>query len=259
MRLDEVEVEVERVGQRLKGWRSALDLTGPEVAARVEAASGKPFDWPALREIEAGEALPEHWVAEALSQVFEQPLEALLGAVTADEAAADHAAATSLELPDHREDELRLRSPYRPRQPRPDAEPWELKAGDRIRRDEVHARFGGGRKAISPCRETPNVLIFSDPTSGPARGLFDRWDDEEKVFLLSGEGPKGDQTFVRGNSAVLNHRTEGRALRLFEGSRGTVTYAGEFALADPPYRMDEAYETGGPLRQVILFRLVPVD
>jgi hypothetical protein len=64
-----------------------------------------------------------------------------------------------------------------------------------------------------------------------------------------------------GNAAILRHAEEGRALRVFMGARGTVTYAGEFELdSERPYYRTDAPETGdGPLREVIVFRLRPID
>ena len=64
-----------------------------------------------------------------------------------------------------------------------------------------------------------------------------------------------------GNAAILNHKSDGRALRVFDGARGTVTYVGEFDTADDePYYLTDAPETGdGPIRQVIVFRLRPLD
>ena len=64
-----------------------------------------------------------------------------------------------------------------------------------------------------------------------------------------------------GNAAMLNHKQDGRALRLFQGVGGTVAYVGEFEVASPfaVYTTD-APETGdGPIRSVIVFRLVPKD
>jgi hypothetical protein len=64
-----------------------------------------------------------------------------------------------------------------------------------------------------------------------------------------------------GNAAILNHEADGRALRVFDGARGVVTYVDEFVLADDePYYMTEAPETDdGPTRQVIVFRLRPLN
>lgn len=88
---------------------------------------------------------------------------------------------------------------------------------------------------------------------------MDGWKDDG-LFHYTGEGQKGDQLFIKGNKAILNHAQDGRALRVFDGVRGTVTYMGEFELdASQPYYYAEAPETNnGPLRKVIVFRLRPV-
>ena len=64
-----------------------------------------------------------------------------------------------------------------------------------------------------------------------------------------------------GNAAIFKHKSDGRALRIFRGARGTVTYEGEFELDDvEPFQRADAPETGdGPLREVIVFRLRPKD
>ncbi|MET8049067.1 hypothetical protein ABZU75_15855 [Streptosporangium sp. NPDC005286] len=135
-----------------------------------------------------------------------------------------------------------------------------LDPGQEIRRVELHQRYGGsGQGGISPSRTTPNILIFTDPNSGREHGYYDEW-AEDGTFHYTGEGQIGDQTFTRGNKAIRDHMQDGRALQLFEGSRGTVRYVGEFAL-DPitPWSYGRAPETGGgPERQVIRFHMVRI-
>ncbi|HET7417118.1 MAG TPA: hypothetical protein VFJ61_05800 [Solirubrobacterales bacterium] len=64
-----------------------------------------------------------------------------------------------------------------------------------------------------------------------------------------------------GNGAILNHKSQGRALRVFRGARGVVTYEGEFELddAEPFHRADAPETDNGPLREVFVFRLHPKD
>lgn len=138
-------------------------------------------------------------------------------------------------------------------------EAWDLQPGDRVRRKQLHERFGGARQGgISPSRTSPNVFLFTDPAVGALHGYYDRWDGP--MLHYTGEGQRGDQQKVRGNKAILHHVDDGRALRLFEGSAGEVEYLGEFALdPDNPYYLTSAPETGGgPSRNVIMFRLLPV-
>ena len=82
---------------------------------------------------------------------------------------------------------------------------WDVQAGDIIKRTALHARFGGGGQGgIGPSAKTPNILIFTDPRVGHTHGYNDRW--AGALFLYVGEGQQGDQRFIRGNKAILEHR-----------------------------------------------------
>lgn len=135
---------------------------------------------------------------------------------------------------------------------------WTLEPGTTVERVALQAEYGGRTQGgIGPSRKTPNVLIFSDPVSGERHGYYDGWVDG--CFHYTGEGQYGDQQMKSGNASILNHAAEGRALRVFEGARGTVTYVDEFELdEEKPYYWTDAQETGdGPRRQVVVFRLRP--
>jgi hypothetical protein len=137
---------------------------------------------------------------------------------------------------------------------------WNLVPGDEIRRVELHDRYGGQRQGgIGPSRQSPNVMIFTDPDTGHQHGYLDRW--EGGVLHYTGEGQTGDQEMKAGNRQILNHLEDGRALRVFRGSTGVVTYDGEYVLDQSnPYYHQRAPQTGDPkvMRQVIMFRLLPV-
>jgi hypothetical protein len=138
---------------------------------------------------------------------------------------------------------------------------WTLRPGDRIRRTELHAHYGGnGQSGISPSRTTPNILVLTDPRSGERHGYFDQWATDDS-FHYTGEGQRGDQTMTRGNLAILSHRADGRALRVFQGASGTVQYVGQFVLDElEPFTITTAPSTNdGPPRQVIRFHLLPID
>ncbi|MFC8716146.1 restriction endonuclease [Kitasatospora sp. NPDC057198] len=138
---------------------------------------------------------------------------------------------------------------------------WSLEPGDTIERKQLHTRFGGRTQGgIGPSAKTPNVMIFTDPVAGEKHGYYDGWMPDGH-FHYSGEGQYGDQRMLSGNASILNHKVEGRALRVFKGARGLVTYLGEFeiAAADPSYEADAPETNDGPLRKVIVFRLRPVD
>lgn len=136
---------------------------------------------------------------------------------------------------------------------------WTLTPGTSIERRELQAQYGGRTQGgIGPSRKSPNVLIFSDPIAGEPHGYYDGWQTDD-CFHYTGEGQYGDQQMKSGNASILNHEAEGRALRVFEGARGTVTYVDEFELdGAKPYYWTDAPETGGgPPRQVLVFRLRP--
>jgi hypothetical protein len=241
--------------------RASKDLSGGEVADAIQQSLGASFDWPMLRSSEVGQALPLPAAAEALAQFYGRPLAELLRPETEAERAARNTPEPGPTPPDHRSAALRERSPYRPRPTASDrTSSWHLLPGDTIRRVELHERYGGGRQGgISPSRQTPNVLVFSDPAVGTEHGYLDRWESDD-AFLYCGEGQSGDQEFIRGNAAILHHQREHRALRVFEGCSGIVRYAGEFELAHPKgYEIERSHATGTTaLRNVIMFRLVPV-
>jgi hypothetical protein len=138
---------------------------------------------------------------------------------------------------------------------------WALLPGETIERETLQERYGGrthGR--IGPSTRSPNVLLFSDPPAGEPHGLFDGW-RADGCFHYTGEGQRGDQQMKSGNAAILRHAGAGRALRLFLGAKGRVAYEGEFGLAaDRPFYTTDAPEIGdGPVRNVIVFRLSPLD
>jgi hypothetical protein len=138
---------------------------------------------------------------------------------------------------------------------------WALLPGEAIERKTLQERYGGRTQGgIGPSARSPNVFLFTDPVAGEPHGYFDGWHNDG-CFHYTGEGQRGDQQMKSGNAAILNHHRAGRALRLFLGARGRVLYEGEFALApEEPFYTTDAPETGnGPIRNVIVFRLKPLD
>jgi predicted RNA-binding protein with PUA-like domain len=158
-------------------------------------------------------------------------------------------------------DHHQLSHPPAARADRSASSSWPLRPGETIRRVELHDRFGGSRQdGISPSRTTPNVFVFTDPRSGEQHGYHDQWAPDGS-FRYTGRGQRGPQTLTSGNRAVLDHATDGRALRVFQGASGVVRYVGEFVLDEQePYDWAQAPSTGGgPLRRVVRFHLRPVD
>ncbi|MEV0592472.1 restriction endonuclease [Nonomuraea cavernae] len=138
---------------------------------------------------------------------------------------------------------------------------WTLKPGQQIERKTLHERFGGRTQGgIGPSSRSDNVFVFTDPIAGEKHGYFDGW-MPDGLFHYSGEGQYGDQRMMSGNASILNHKQNEKALRVFQGARGTVTYLGEFEVDDkePWYEADAPETGGGAIRRVIVFRLRPID
>jgi len=94
---------------------------------------------------------------------------------------------------------------------------WHLKPGGTIKRVALHEEFGGRmRGGIGPSAVTDNVFVFTDPEVGERHGYYDDWLGDG-CFHYTGEGQRGDQEMKSGNASILNHKRDGRALRLFKG------------------------------------------
>ena len=149
--------------------------------------------------------------------------------------------------------------PSQPPKNAPATSEWSIVPGQSIIRKELHETYGGRRQGgVSPSAQSPNVMLFTDPTVGRLHGYNDGW-AEDGCFLYTGEGQLGDQQMIQGNKAILESNEDDRMLRLFRGVGGAVTYLGRFRLdGRHPWFRDEAVESGGgDIRQVIVFRLVP--
>jgi hypothetical protein len=133
-----------------------------------------------------------------------------------------------------------------------------LEPGAKIKRTELHQRFGGRRQGgISPSKQSSNVFLFTDQAQGALHGYLYDGQREDGFFHYTGEGQHGDQRMVQGNRAVRDHSAEGRHLHLFSSSSGIATHMGEFVYVD--HYFADAPETGrGPIRSVIVFRLRPL-
>lgn len=144
---------------------------------------------------------------------------------------------------------------------------WDLPVGALLSRSERKVRFGGAMYGgIEPSASSPNVFLYSDPSRGEVYGYnYDGWAGDGRLFLYTGEGRVGDQPMSHGNRAILEHRKQGRALRLFiaDGQvAGTAQrqqrYVGEFEIdQNKPYSLEDAPDENGENRTVFVFRLRP--
>jgi 5-methylcytosine-specific restriction protein A len=130
--------------------------------------------------------------------------------------------------------------------------------GQTYRRRDIHARFGGQRQGgISTPADHPVILCFTGEQGEQYGYGGDGW-TSDGVFLYTGEGQRGDMTFVRGNLAIRDHVLQGRDLHMFGyvGS-GTVRYLGPMVCAGFEWR--EAPDLASNQRQAIVFQLVPME
>ncbi|MGK5684010.1 hypothetical protein [Actinoplanes sp. URMC 104] len=146
---------------------------------------------------------------------------------------------------------------------------WNLLPGDYLTRQERAVRFGGSTMGgIQPSARSPHVFVYSDPAEGHQNGyIFDGWSKDRSVFLYTGEGRHGDQKLISGNAAILNHKQQGRVLRVFvadgkvenSGAKNQL-YIGAFEVDNEiPYVVERAPDADGIQRSVIVFRLRPMS
>ena len=139
---------------------------------------------------------------------------------------------------------------------------WDIPVGTTLLRKVIHDRFGGVREGgISPVStKSRNIMIFSHPRANAEHGYEpDVWLDDD-TFLYCGEGPIGDQEMVRYNKSILQHAEKDKVLRVFDGTRGEVTYRGAFELdRENPWFTKASIGFDGKPRNVIMFRMIRID
>lgn len=120
------------------------------------------------------------------------------------------------------------------------------------RRKDIHLPFGGSHQSgISPSRRYPFVFLFTGK-GGEQHGYEDSW--ENGVFLYSGEGQKGNQSFKAGNKAIRDHARDGRDLLLFTNVKNGVRFEGIFHYAG--HHIRSAPGGDKKLRELIVFHLI---
>lgn len=129
----------------------------------------------------------------------------------------------------------------------------ELVVGRTYRRRELHESYGGQwQGGISTPTDHPVIFLFA----GEAGEKYGYKDDyrSDGTFWYTGEGQIGTMTFIRGNSAIFNHKETGRRLHLFRAlGKGMVLYIGEATLID--HHAEARIDREGNHRQAIIFEL----
>lgn len=121
---------------------------------------------------------------------------------------------------------------------------------------DIHDQYGGTRQSgISPSGSHPFIFLFTGD-SGEAYGYEDGWQQDEGVFLYTGQGQVGDMEFQRGNKAIRDHISDGKQLLLFKaiGKGKPVEFLGEFECASIDFA--QGSDVNGELRKTIRFNLV---
>ena len=124
---------------------------------------------------------------------------------------------------------------------------------------DIHDQYGGTRQSgISPSGTHPFIFLFTGD-SGEAYGYEDGWQQNEDIFLYTGQGQVGDMEFLRGNKAIRDHISDGKQLFLFKalGKGKPVEFLGEFECASIDFA--QGPDLNGDLRRTIRFNLVACD
>lgn len=120
------------------------------------------------------------------------------------------------------------------------------------RKGELHANFNGQRQGgISTPADHPVILLFTGD-QGVDYGYHDGFRDDG-TFWYTGEGQVGNMQMIKGNRAIRDHKSTGKALHLFEYVDAGVQYIGEASyLGD---HEEVAPDRNGDPRRVIVFEL----
>jgi 5-methylcytosine-specific restriction protein A len=125
--------------------------------------------------------------------------------------------------------------------------------GEIYRRRDLHELFGGQRQGgVSTPAGQSFIMLFTGD-QGEQYGYQAGW-CEDGYYLYTGVGQRGDMTFDRGNSAILEHTADGKDIHLFENDgKGYVRYVGEMVCTG--YREVRGLDADGDERRVIIFEL----
>ncbi len=131
----------------------------------------------------------------------------------------------------------------------------DLKVGDKIINKDIAAYFlctnqGGIRKS----KKTNTIVVIAKFDNCSYKH---RWEEDTLYFV--GMGKKGNQEMKRQNKSILEAKTDGFSLHLFElYEEGTYIYGGEVELVEKPH-IEEQVDDEGNMRDVIIFPLKKVN
>lgn len=141
-------------------------------------------------------------------------------------------------------------------------EVWPIQVEQRLKRKRLHELIGGAQQwGITSCMNGRAMLVFSNPARSKKYG-YDKWEGQQTdgTFHYTGQGTVGDQNEdSRANRSLLESKAKGKPVHLFESEGTEVTYVGQHVLADKPFRYEQAPDTTGALRRVVVFHFVRLE
>jgi ribosomal protein S10 len=134
---------------------------------------------------------------------------------------------------------------------RPDLE--RLVRGDILRRQDLHAMYGGNRQAaVSPSRAAGALFLFSNG-AGASYGIPDRWTGPNEFELCLVVEPPGE-SWDTASRAIRDHQKAGRRLYLFhELDPGNVRFLGRVELRG--HHVQEVKDRRGRAHTAVVFTL----
>ena len=104
--------------------------------------------------------------------------------------------------------------------------------------------------------KTKSLVLISKQNNGIYN---DKWDYNTKILHYTGHGQVGDQLLIAANKRLLNAKSDGTKVYLFEVFKnGEYFYQGEVELVDLPYQVEEL-DINGNNRKVWKFPIRKID
>lgn len=123
-------------------------------------------------------------------------------------------------------------------------------------RRELHEKYHGQRQGGISTPSDYNIVMLFTGEQGEQYGYRDGW-TPDGLFTYTGEGQKGDMSFVRGNAAIRDHSVNGKDLHLFMYlKKGYVRYIGQMICTG--YQERRGPDIDGNERKVLVFELTPI-
>ena len=145
---------------------------------------------------------------------------------------------------------------------------FSIQIGEELPKKSIHKLVGGSdMHAMTSCLEGKAFLLFHDPISGKEFG-YDVWEGQnaDDSFSYTGQGVEGNQKLTNSNLGLIKAHEMGRPIYFFKRpglgeprkKANPYTYIGEVTLASPPYTKEIAPDKSGNLREVFVFKLIPL-